>query len=482
MNLNIQILIPLVLYLFFVFGVAWHAYQKRKAGGFLNEYYVGSRSMGGFVLAMTTVATYVSASSFIGGPGAAYKFGLGWVLLSMIQVPAIWLTLGTLGKKFAMLARQTGSITINDLLFARYQNKVVVWLACISLLLAFFGMMVVQFIGAGRLLETTLGLPYEWSIGVFALVIGLYTFIGGFRAVVLTDTVQGLVMLIGTMLLLGATLVATGGMDNAMTTLHTIDPHLLTPTGVDDKLSATFMLSFWVLVCFGLIGLPHTAVRAMAYKDSRSLHRGILVGTVVMTVLVLGMHLAGVLARAVVPELDVPDKVIPTLMMTVLPPFVAGIFLAAPMAAIMSSIDSMLIQSSSTLIKDLYLSIKPDAIHNEAKIKRYSTTLALGFTVILAVVAMLNPPDMLIWLNLLSFGGLEATFLWVLVFGLYYKKANATGAIWSMMAGLTSYVIIAYFKIALWDLHAVVPALAIGLVAFLVGNKGGGDKKGVMLV
>ena len=477
MNLNIQILIPLVLYLFFVFGVAWYAYQKRKTGGFLNEYYVGSRSMGGFVLAMTTVATYVSASSFIGGPGAAYKFGLGWVLLSMIQVPAIWLTLGTLGKKFAMFARQTGSITINDLLFARYQNKVVVWLACVSLLLAFFGMMVVQFIGAGRLLETTLGLPYEWSIGVFALVIGLYTFIGGFRAVVLTDTVQGLVMLIGTMLLLGATLVATGGMDNAMTTLHAIDPRLLTPTGVDDKLSATFMLSFWVLVCFGLIGLPHTAVRAMAYKDSRSLHRGILVGTVVMTVLVLGMHLAGVLARAVVPELDVPDKVIPTLMMTVLPPFVAGIFLAAPMAAIMSSIDSMLIQSSSTLIKDLYLSIKPDAIHNEAKIKRYSTTLTLGFTVILAVVAMLNPPDMLIWLNLLSFGGLEATFLWVLVFGLYYKKANATGAIWSMVAGLTSYVIIAYFKIALWDLHAVVPALVIGLLAFLVGNKVGETKK-----
>lgn len=477
MILNVQILIPLVLYLLFVFGVAWYAYQKRSSGKFLNEYYVGSRSMGGFLLAMTTVATYISASSFIGGPGAAYKFGLGWVLLSMIQVPAIWLTLGTLGKKFAMLARQTDSITINDLLFARYQNKIVVYLACLSLLFAFFGMMVVQFIGAGRLLETSLGLPYEWSIGIFALVIGLYTFIGGFRAVVLTDTIQGMVMLVGTILLLGATLMATGGIDNAMTTLNTIDPRLLTPTGVDDKLSATFMLSFWVLVCFGLIGLPHTAVRAMAYKDSRSLHQGILVGTVMMTVLVLGMHLSGVLARAVIPELDVPDKVIPTLMMTVLPPFVAGIFLAAPMAAIMSSIDSMLIQSSSTLIKDLYLSIKPDAIHNEHKIKRYSTTLTLGFTIILAIVAMLNPPDMLIWLNLLSFGGLEATFLWVLVFGLYDKKANATGAICSMVAGLTSYVIIAYFKIALWDLHAVVPALVIGLIAFLVGNKMGQNIK-----
>ena len=143
MILNVQILIPLVLYLLFVFGVAWYAYQKRSSGKFLNEYYVGSRSMGGFLLAMTTVATYISASSFIGGPGAAYKFGLGWVLLSMIQVPAIWLTLGTLGKKFAMLARQTDSITINDLLFARYQNKIVVYLACLSLLFAFFGMMVV---------------------------------------------------------------------------------------------------------------------------------------------------------------------------------------------------------------------------------------------------------------------------------------------------------------------------------------------------
>lgn len=252
MTLNIEVLIPLVLYLCFVFGIAWHAYQKRQKD-FLNEYYVGGRSMSGFVLAMTTVATYVSASSFIGGPGAAYKYGLGWVLLSMIQIPAIWLTLGTLGKKFAILARQTGSITINDLLFARYQNKVVVWLACVSLLLAFFGMMVVQFIGAGRLLEATLGLPYAWSVAVFALVIGLYTFIGGFRAVVLTDTVQGLVMLVGVVLLLGGTLVATGGIDNAMNTLHTIDPRLLTPTGVDDKLSATFMLSFWVLVCLGLM-------------------------------------------------------------------------------------------------------------------------------------------------------------------------------------------------------------------------------------
>lgn len=81
-----------------VFGLSLYAMRKRASGSFLNEYFLGSRSMGGFVLAMTLTATYISASSFIGGPGAAYKYGPGWVLLAMIQLPAIWLSLGVLGK------------------------------------------------------------------------------------------------------------------------------------------------------------------------------------------------------------------------------------------------------------------------------------------------------------------------------------------------------------------------------------------------
>lgn len=105
--MNLGIIFPLVIYLAFVFGAAIYAYVKRQRDGdFLSEYYVGNRSMTGFVLAMTTASTYASASSFIGGPGAAYKYGLGWVLLAMIQVPAVWLALGALGKKFALLSRE----------------------------------------------------------------------------------------------------------------------------------------------------------------------------------------------------------------------------------------------------------------------------------------------------------------------------------------------------------------------------------------
>lgn len=470
--MNLGVIFPLVIYLAFIFGAALYAYSKRHQGDFLTEYYVGNRSMTGFVLAMTTAATYASASSFVGGPGAAYKFGLGWVLLAMIQVPVVWLALGTLGKKFAILSRETNALTINDILFYRYKNKYLVWISCFALLVAFFAAMTVQFIGGARLLETTIALTYTQALLIFAITVGLYTFIGGFRAVVLTDTIQGTVMILGTVILLFGVIYAAGGIEKAMTTLSEIDPALVSPYGPNEMLSFSFMASFWVLVCFGVIGLPHTAVRCMSYKDSKALHRGMIIGTIVLSIVMFGMHLAGALGRAVIPDLTIPDQVIPALMVKVLPPIIAGIFLAAPMSAIMSTIDAQLIQSSSIFVKDLYLSAKPEAAKNQKKISRFSTLLTLTLSALL-VLAALNPPDMIIWLNLFAFGGLEAAFLWVIILGLYWDKANAYGAIASMLTGIGVYIGFTTAAIKPFGLHAIVPSLALGLIAFLIANKFG---------
>lgn len=120
-----------------------------------------------------------------------------------------------------------------------------------------------------------------------------------------------------------------GGVESAVNKLTEIDPSLVSPYGPNEMLDFQFMASFWILVCFGVVGLPHTAVRCMAFKDSKALHRGMLIGTIVLSVIMFGMHLAGALGRAVVPDLTVSDKVIPTLMLEVLPPIVAGIFLAS---------------------------------------------------------------------------------------------------------------------------------------------------------
>ncbi|UTV27582.1 sodium/pantothenate symporter [Photobacterium atrarenae] len=469
-----QLLLPLVLYLAAVFGFAWFTRRpQQRGGGFLNEYLVGNRSMGGFVLAMTLAATYASASSFIGGPGAAYKMGLGWVLLAMIQLPAAWLTLGVLGKKFAIEARRHNALTLNDMLYARYRNRAVVIFASLALLLAFFGTMVVQFVGGARLLQTVTGLSYDQGLMLFAATVGLYTTIGGFRAVVMTDTLQGIMMIIGTLALLGGIIHAGGSVGELITELHRIDPDLISPYGPDQFLSQPFMLSFWILVCFGVIGLPHAAVRCMSYKDSRSLHRGMVISTAMVALLMLGMHLAGALGRAIVPDIASPDQIMPTLMMTVLPPVVAGIFLAGPMAAIMSTIDSQLIQASATLLKDLYLNyINPAAVEQpetESRLPRLSLWIT-GIFSLLVFIAATNPPDMIIWLNLLAFGGMQAVFLWPLVLGLYWKKASATGAFASMAAGLTCYIALAVFKPDLGGVHAIVPTLAVGLFSFILGS------------
>ncbi|MFZ4833303.1 sodium/pantothenate symporter [Rouxiella sp. Mn2063] len=468
--MKIEILLPLIAYLLLVFGLSVYAYSKRQEGSFLTEYFLGNRSMGGFVLAMTLTATYISASSFIGGPGAAYKYGLGWVLLAMIQLPAVWLSLGVLGKKFAILARRYNAVTLNDMLYGRYQSRLLVWLASFSLLVAFLGAMTVQFIGGARLLETAAGIPYDTGLMIFGVSIALYTAFGGFRASVLNDAMQGLVMLLGTILLVVAVIHAAGGLHSAVDKLQHIDPKLVSVHGGDDILSAPFMASFWILVCFGVIGLPHTAVRCISYRDSKAVHRGIVLGTLVVAVLMFGMHLSGALGRAILPDLKVPDQVIPTLMIAVLPPLAAGIFLAAPMAAIMSTINAQLLQSSATIVKDLYLGIRPNQMTNEKRLKRFSSlaTLVLG---LLVVFAAWRPPEMIIWLNLLAFGGLEAVFLWPLVLGLYWERANATGALCSMIVGAVCYTLLASINLHIAGLHPIVPSLLLSLVAFYLGNK-----------
>ena len=162
---RMEMIVPLILYFVLIMGIAvWGnmaSSKKSDTAGFIEEYFIGSRSMGGLVLAMAIITTYTSASSFVGGPGVAYKLGLGWILLSMIQVPTAFLTLGVLGKRFAVIARRTKAVTIADFLRARYRSDAVVILASVALLIFFMASMLAQFIGGARLFESITGMSYR---------------------------------------------------------------------------------------------------------------------------------------------------------------------------------------------------------------------------------------------------------------------------------------------------------------------------------
>lgn len=468
--MNIGVIIPLLIFLIGIFAIGLISSRRMSSGtNFLNEYFLGGRELGGFVLAMTMVATYGSASSFLGGPGTAYTVGFGWILLAMAQVVTGYFVLLILGKKFAVLARRYKAVTMIDFLKARYSSSAVAILSAVAIIVFLFSAMTAQWVGGARLIESLTGLQYTTALFIFAVSVLIYVIIGGFRAVAVTDAVQGAIMVIGTLILLIGVIIAGGGIPAIMQDLLDENPRLVTPFGADGSLTAAYVSSFWILVGVGVVALPQMAVRAMSYKNSRSMHRALIIGTVVTGFVMLNMHLIGIFARPVMPGIEVGDKVIPLVALEVLPAWLAGIVLAAPMAAIMSTVDSLLLLVSSAIVKDLYINfVNPDAKERRIKQVSFGVTGVLGVIVFLLA---LQPPELLIFLNLFSFGGLEAAFIWPVVLGLYWKYGNKYGAIASMVVGMLSYVGLHFYNEAngaLFGVHTVTLPILLSLVAYIV--------------
>lgn len=489
---NVTVLIILAGYLLINLlvgiSISRRSANRNASKGFLANYFSGARGMGGFVLAMTLVATYTSASSFLGGPGLASSVGLTQSWIAGVQIGATFLTLGVLGKKFALISRRINAVTITDYLRARYSSDAVVILCGISLVVFFVTQMVAQFIGGATLIQSVTGLPYAAGLLLFGAVVIGYTAFGGFKAVVITDTIQGIIMTCGTFLMMFFVIRECGGMGSITAALDAGNPGWdlmgMGEYGADNAtMSPGFLLSYWVLVGVAVLGIPQTAVRCMGFKDTRAMHRAMLYGTVVIGILMIGMHFVGTLTYPLLPEggLESTDKVIPYIVMKYMPGWAAGFFLAAPLAAVMSTVDSLLILASATIIKDLYINYvlrrKAERIDDDADEERLMDKVPGYSLIITAVIGTaacllaLDPPDIIVWINLFAFGGLEAAFFWPIIGGLYWKKGNSKCCLASTAAGLAVFIFFNRVKILPFHIHEIVAALVIGgIIYFLVGH------------
>ena len=210
-----EVLIPFVLYMLGVIVIAVIAHRYQKQSDFESEYYVGGRSFGAWVLAMSWVATLASGGSFLGYPSRVYSYGWSmafWV--SGSSVTAI-VGLGIVGKRINRLARQTGALTLVDLLRDRFDNNKIGIVYGITIIFVTSIYLMAQFVAGARILESMLECRYETGLVVFSLSVVAYTTYGGFRAVAWTDTLQGIVMLIGIVILVPFAVTAVGGLDNA---------------------------------------------------------------------------------------------------------------------------------------------------------------------------------------------------------------------------------------------------------------------------
>lgn len=471
-----SVVVPMIIYLVVMIGIAlWANRVRASKADFMNEYFVGSRSFGGLVIAMTLVVTFASGSSFLGGPGAASVFGYGWVFLAMIQIPTAYLVLGVLGKKFAIVARRINAVTVLDILRARYQSTVFIIISAIAIIAFFIGLMVAQWMAGATLIHSVTGLSYSAGLIIFGITVLVYVTFGGFRAVVISDLIQGIVMVFGAIVLMIAIIVAGGGVGAMTAEMAAENQGLVSPFGPPGSPlgNALWTISFWILVGFGLLGLPHVAIRSMAYKDAKSMARAMVIGTVVVGFIMLALHLAGAWGRILVPGIRAGeitgDLVIPEVAKRVLPNWVAGIVLAAPLAAIMSTVDSVLILVSSTIVKDVYVNYinkKPKQVNLKV--------LSIGITAILAILVFLlsfQRIPLIVILNLFALGGLEAAFIWPMLLGLFWKRANSKGAIACSLVGVFFYM--AYTRrwfglVAPLGTHPVVFPVFYGLVAFLI--------------
>lgn len=441
--------------------------KNNNYGSFFERYYLADRNVNGIVLAITLMSTYGSASTFLSGPGVAYKLGLGWVLLAVIQVTAGYFVLLVLARKFKAVSKKINSITITDYLKYRYKSNLLAYISIFAMVIFLLAAMSGQWIGGAKLISTLLGIEYKIGIVIISVIILFCVILGGLRSILITDVIQGIIMIFATIVLFISIINYGNGIENIVNNLYVQNPKLLTPYGSTGTLTSMYVASFWVLVGVGLIGLPQIAINSMIYKNNKSLKQSIIIGTIVIFIVMFGVHFIGVISRGIFFDIVDYDAVIPIVAKRILPWYLVAIVLAAPMAAIITTVNAQFLLISSTLIKDFLLNInKINKKITDKQIPKFVYTINV-IIVLIAMILSLHPPDLILEINLFAFGGLEATFLWPILLGLYWKKAEKYGALTSVMLGLISYILLKkIYKITF--IEPVVISLFCSLVGFII--------------
>ena len=232
----------------------------------------------------------------------------------------------------------------------------------------------------------------------------------------------------------------------------------------------------WLLVGVFTFCLPQSVVRCMGYKDSKSLRQAMIIGTVIIGAMMIGVTALGVLAKGILPA-DLSaygnsvDNIIPLAIVESLPPWLAGVAIIGPVAASISTVASLLIFSSSSIIKDMYLHYREEKndVPSGKKVAHYSQVFTFVVGVIVFILSVV-PPDVIWKINMFAFGGLETAFCWVLVMGLFWKKANKTGALLSMVGGTLAYCGTMAAGITFFGLHQIVIGITVSLLCMVIGS------------
>ncbi|EGQ9937910.1 sodium/proline symporter PutP [Vibrio vulnificus] len=467
-----------IAYLLLMVAIGVYAYKKTSSS---SDYFLGGRSLGPWPAALSAGASDMSGWLLLGLPGYAYAAGIESLWLAGGLLVGTWANWLVSAKRLRTYSIQTDALTLPEFLSRRFddKSKLIQTISAFFILLFFLFYTSSGLVAGGKLFETVFGLDYSTAVIIGTLCVVSYTLFGGFLAVSWTDLVQGLLMAAALMIVPIA--VMEGGFGQLATDMHNINPDLLTlwNDAKGEPLSAIAIIS---LVAWGLgyFGQPHILARFKASRTNRELGtaRRIAVGWTALSM--AGAILVGLVGLVWVnghpgTELADGEKIFMLLVNTVFHPVIAGILLAAILAAVMSTADSQLLVSSSALAEDFYKQvIKPDASSQEIVMVGRIGVVVIS---IIALILAMTPDSSVLGLVSYAWAGFGAAFGPAVVLSLYWKGMNRNGALAGILIGGITIVVWKQLTGGWFDVYEIVPGIIFSTIAIVGVSKltGGAD-------
>ncbi len=412
----------------------------------LDDFVLGGRRLGPWVAAISERASGESAWFLLGLPGAAYALGFSefWSVIGIgFGVLASW---ALIAMPLRRATGEMGAITIPGFLALRFPDSATSIRLISSVIILFFYTTYVgaQFVGAGKILNATFGMSESTGMIVGAVVVLLYTVMGGFLAVAWTDLFQGLLMAVVAVLLPALALVEMGGVAGVVDALGARGPEFLTVDAGQTGRAFVFGVMVgglsWGL---GYFGQPHLLTRYMALRSHRDVRQGSLIAMSWVLVAYWGAALIGIAGVAILgPDLADQEQVMPLLAKALVPAWLAGLLISGAVAAMMSTADSQLLVATSSLTEDIYVRLirggKPPG--NPARLVLLGRLAAVGVTAIALAMAFLNQTlifDMVAY----AWSGLGSSFGPVLLLALWWRGITRHGALAGLVVGLVSTIL-----------------------------------------
>jgi len=457
-------------YLVVMLRIGLYAYKLTSSS---EDYFLGGRSLGPWPTALSAGASDMSGWLLLGLPGYAFAAGMEAVWIAGGLLAGTWLNWLICAKRLRTYSiKANNALTLPDFLSTRFndKSKLIQTISALFILLFFLFYTSSGLVAGGKLFETVFGLDYTYAVIIGTLCVVSYTLFGGFLAVAWTDLVQGLMM--SAALVIVPLVALDGGWSDLSSTLTAKNPELLNIwTNISGEPLTTIGIISLVAWGLGYFGQPHILARFKASRSNKDIKTARRIAVIWTFLSMVGALLIGLVGITFVDSnlagnLADPEKIFMILVNAVFHPIVAGILLAAILAAIMSTADSQLLVSSSALAEDFY-----KQLFNKQATQKQIVNVGRFAVVAISIVALvlaLNPESSVLGLVSYAWAGFGAAFGPAILLSLFWRNMNRNGALAGIIVGGVTVVVWKQLTGGIFDLYEIVPGFLLSTIAILV--------------